>query len=170
MKPLALLCSFALALPALAGESPKPWPQKGDTVYVAARLSGSNAVTLIVPGIGGGKMPDVPTLEPCSPVTVRKVGSSGTTVIVQDDDRHERRLDGPWAPALAKTAGECRQIVESLGLPRVKSRGGYRYEIVPAESAAPRGEHQIAPSASAVRSSFLTARPSSFGLPPIMVP
>lgn len=39
MKPLTLVLTVMVCLPALADE-PKPWPQKGDTVYVASELNG----------------------------------------------------------------------------------------------------------------------------------
>jgi hypothetical protein len=113
-----------------AGEA-KPWPQKGDTVYVSAKLEGFTPMTWMAGGYGG-KMPDVPTLEPCEPMTVRKAAvEDGDTITVKDDMGHTRKLEeSGWRTRMHRTEAECRATIKEAGAARVKSAGGYRYKLV----------------------------------------
>jgi len=123
-----LVLLFLSIIPTLADE--KPWPQKGDTVYIGARLSGFSPMTVMIPGMGGGKMPDIPALEPCSPTTVKKRAKDGSMTLVKDDDGNDRKLLGNWDSHLHRVGGACREQIKSADLPRVKATGGYRYELV----------------------------------------
>lgn len=135
MKRSAVLIALSVCLPVLAEEA-KPWPQKGDTVYVSAKLAGFNPLTLIVPGVGGGKMPDVPELPECSPLTVKSAVDEQGELTAKDDLGNKRKLAGAWLARLHRSREECREKIEREGLPRVQSRGGWRYELVPKPVAA----------------------------------
>jgi hypothetical protein len=121
---------LGLCLPASAADEEKPWPQKGDTVYVSARLAGFDPMMIIVGGYGG-TMPGVPTLEPCEPMTVRKATTGdGDTITIKDDMGNTRKLEGGWLTRMHRTEAECRATIKEIGAARVKSAGGYRYKLV----------------------------------------
>ena len=122
MKHLAILF---MAIASLGAD----WPQKGDTVYVSAGLSGQQATMLIVPGLGGGKVPDLAPLDACAPVTIKKMDDEK---IIARDDRNQTRIfmGEDWLPRLHRTEADCRAALEALGPPRIQSKG-VRYAIVP---------------------------------------
>lgn len=120
MRRILPLLVAVLCLPAFAGDETKPWPQKGDTVYVAAPLAGFSPGSVV-----GYKAPDIPAIDACAPVTVKKAAE---VLVVLDDTGNTRRITG-WSGRVHATAQECRAQIASEGLPRVKTSGGYRYEI-----------------------------------------
>lgn len=122
MKKIALLLVVPLLLAADAA-----WPKKGDVVYVAAALSGFSPGMVMAGGFGA-KAPDVPALEPCAPLTVRRHSEEAT--IARDDNGNDRKLVGDdWAGRLYRSAGECADRMKADGPPRVQGSGGYVYRL-----------------------------------------
>lgn len=99
MRPLALLSALALALPALAGDAPAPWPQKGDTIYVAAVLP---AVSMA--SYAGSKLADLPELPACSPLDV---GYRKKRIGCGDASGSSRILEGDWQGSVFASREEC---------------------------------------------------------------
>lgn len=123
------LAMFAIGM-TLAEDAEKPWPQKGDTVYVSAKLEGFDPAMVMVGGYGT-KAPAIPTLEPCAPTTLRSRSDEGDHFTTRDDMHNDRKLFGEWLPRLHKTAKECQAQIQSSGLPRVQMKGGLKYTLVP---------------------------------------
>lgn len=122
MKRLMLLAFVPLLLAADA----VPWPQKGDTVYVAATL------TAVVQGstVYGGP-PTTSTVRACLPmtfVTVRpadKYSSDGVSWELQAAPVLSVGLSGSgWKDRLHRTEADCHADVEKRGEPTTIIAGG----------------------------------------------
>lgn len=109
MKRLALLCALPFLLAA------DKWPQKGDTVYVAAELHEHYQGGLL----SGGE-PDV-DLKACVPL--RRSWNFKGLPCFKDDRSISHCLDGDWTAHLFKIAADCTSAVAARGTPRVISHG-----------------------------------------------
>ncbi len=107
---LALL----LLLPFLL-DADKPWPQKGDTVYLAAEL---HEHTPALPLMGGE--PDV-NLAACVPL--RCMGEHIFGLGFRDDRGSIHSLKGDWTAYLYRESEPCKAAVQKNGLPRVEAKG-----------------------------------------------
>jgi hypothetical protein len=112
MRSLAALLCLALFGPALA-DDPKPWPQKGDIVYVAAVLP---AVSM--PIEQGEKLADLLELPACSPLDV---GFHKKRIGFGDASGSARILEGDWKRAMFASREEC------LRAPLVPVKVHWRY-------------------------------------------
>ena len=117
----ALLLAF---LPFLLGAD-KPWPQKGDVIYVSADLV--SVTTEVARRAVVYPFAESP-LAACIPVTVRKLGDE--LVAVQDPAGNGEWLRGPWAPRLHRSESECRAYLQAHGQPRIV-RSNWNHVIVP---------------------------------------
>ena len=126
---IVVLALLILTAPSILAADEKPWPQKGDTIFIAAKLEGFNNPMVMVGGYGA-KMPDVPTLDACAPTTLRSRSDEADRFTVRDDMHNDRKLIGEWLPRLHKTAKECQAQIQSSGLPRVQMVGGSKYTLV----------------------------------------
>jgi hypothetical protein len=129
-KPTELACLIALVLsvsfPLFAADEAS-WPQKGDTVYLAAALEAAPWAHM-----SGVKMPDYPAFEACAPATMRK-RDRDDLFLIRDDGGRDRKLKGEWLPRLHRNQSDCRTDMEKNGQPRVK-RAGYIYTLVVPET------------------------------------
>jgi hypothetical protein len=124
MKRLALLLVL-VALPAAAADD-KPWPQRGDTVYVAAALPALN-----MPMDFGGKRSDLSELRPCTPTEFSRMQSK--RVVLIDRSGGIRWLEGEWGDRLFKSEDACRKLVPADVKVQWRSSGYIPvYLIVPA--------------------------------------
>lgn len=118
---------WIVALVPLLLAADKPWPQKGDTVFVAAPLAGAN-ITMIL----GMKMPDAPAIEACAPLTLQKRADDDAFFLAKDDQGHNRKLIGKeWINRIYRAQSDCLRRTELFGVPRVQSEGGYTYRLAP---------------------------------------
>jgi hypothetical protein len=106
-RALAVVALALLALPALA-EEPKPWPQKGDTVFLPAEISTTRHVytTGSDPGL-------VITVPACAPMEVR--GDPVPEKIVAEDQSRGVAFPicGEWRKWVRPTLKECKQLAAS---------------------------------------------------------
>jgi len=111
MRSALALC-LLMATAALAADEPKPWPQKGNTVFVAA--------TLI------GRWKDTPA---CAESVVRKA-KAGRIEIETYSVALINVLDGDWTAMLFRSQDECRQAIAQRGEPKVRSININHHSIV----------------------------------------
>jgi len=116
-----LVLVFLSTIPTLADE--KPWPQKGDTIFVSARLLGMTSAA-----VAGFQLPDMPTIEACEPLIFRKQSTDGRTTIIKDHIGYDRKLRGAWRTYIHKTVRECSAHEKPEF---VKFSRGYLYELPP---------------------------------------
>jgi hypothetical protein len=120
MRTLPILALLFLALPAFAAD----WPQRGDTVFVAARLE--QRIPGMLVAVGGAFVMSPPVdsdLGICAPL-VRSWSASR----FKDASARLHILAGDWTPYLKRTRGECRAAIAANGLPSVVSKG-VRHEV-----------------------------------------
>lgn len=114
MKALPLL-ALLLALPAFADD----WPQKGDTVFVAADLHQRIPGVIVFSGPAIlSKGPVVSDVSACSPL-VRSWAANR----YKDQDGRLHILAGDWSPYLTPTLAACREAVALRGVPAVSTKG-----------------------------------------------
>jgi len=113
-------------VPAEAAPSATPealWPEKGDTVYLSAKLAGRSAPIML-----GLKIPDLLPLDACLAVRILKRTGDSNFFRVKDESG-ERMLEGPWLSRMHRTAEECRQVLAKSGQPHIEAKG-YRYLLI----------------------------------------
>jgi len=122
----AIVCATALALCfagwAMAADK-APWPQKGDVLYLSARLPGRSSPMFL-----GAKMQDLLVLEPCLPVTIEKRTDASDFFRIKDESG-KRMLEGPWLTRMHKTEKECKETFSTKGQPHLEAKG-YRYLLI----------------------------------------
>jgi hypothetical protein len=100
MKTRILLLTLAVALPVLADE--KPWPQKGDTVYVVGELTGLFGLP---PAIQFNSI----TVPACDPVTVATRPKPNKLLIRNEARGAAFQLCAGWESLLHQKREACLQ-------------------------------------------------------------
>lgn len=113
MKRILIVLMALSVCPLFAAE--KPWPQKGDTIYISARLRWT--VTVLLPG---GPLHRDGTIEPCVPVTINRRVSEDR-IYFRDEIGEGGRLEGDWRARLHRTTDECGSYLKVNGLPHVEA-------------------------------------------------
>jgi hypothetical protein len=119
MKRAAAVCLLALCLPALAAE-PKPWPQKGDTVFVPGELAGQFLTEMTLTG----EMHNV-TVPACAPLQVSFAPKPDKITVVDIARNAYFPLCGEWKGWVTQIAAECKKAVASAPLTFQKKRKCY---------------------------------------------
>lgn len=105
-------------------EAAAEWPQKGDTVFVSAKLVEQfGSLPLLTSA-------EHLTVEPCAPLMVKRGTDPTGPITVADDTGRPHRLMGDWSARLHRTADACATMVSAKGLPRVQAQW-YRHRLVP---------------------------------------
>jgi hypothetical protein len=125
MRPIVVVLVLAVSS-VVAGEESreaeeKPWPQKGDTVYVSATLvleSGTPFETLLS---------DVPA---CVPLRVVKTKDQALQVKPPNSGIWKIRLVGPWSGHLHASRKECSGAFGDEGQPTIIRRS-WSHQIIP---------------------------------------
>lgn len=121
MKRLSLLALLPFLLAA-----DKPWPQKGDTVYVASEIHESFPALPLL-----GSSPDV-DLQACVPLT-----AMSSALRLRDDRGRDHKLMGDWSKRLHRDRESCMAQVQRDGLPLVRSSYFRHYLVTPAQASLP---------------------------------
>jgi hypothetical protein len=101
MKRFSLVVALLVCLPVLAADEAKPWPQKGDTVFVAGDLTGSFMSMSLVLGW------TTITAPACVPMTVA-FSPKPSKAIIRDESRGAAfQLCGEWRTWLSKSRADC---------------------------------------------------------------
>lgn len=164
MKKLAR-CLLLIGLPAFAADPNTPpapsetpatpaapaeaWPQKGDTVYLSAKLEWMH---LPLQGPGPRQREE---LFPCTPLTVLKRKDDPFVLRTRDDaSRLLKFLGDSWTTRLHRSESSCAEFLGEHGPPRVQSRDGVmstlmgiietNFEIVSSATAAEAGTVGVA--------------------------
>ncbi len=112
-RTVVVLALLALFLPAAAAD--KPWPIKGDVVFVSAELV--NVIFQVV--IIGGSVNKESPVPACLTMTVRKVKAKKPTIIVGPaSGAGSMRLDGDWRDRIHSSRPECEKYLATHGQPR----------------------------------------------------
>lgn len=119
MRITASLALLLFALPVLAADD-KPWPQKGDTVYVSLALSSS---TPAMPLPGGMLQPRSVPVDVCMPLLVKKASGEADRFILETPIRLTMRLDGEWTPLFHRSKAECDDATAHQKAPQTISSG-----------------------------------------------
>jgi len=130
MKPLALLSALILALPALAGDAPQPWPQKGDVVYVSATVQAR-----LSEYISQGTEPGQVAIMACAPLKVahRSVKGPYPGWGMESAERLYAAFRGEgWVARFHSTEIECREVNARLGDGRFPATAGVNIYAEPA--------------------------------------
>ncbi|HEU4402075.1 MAG TPA: hypothetical protein VFT43_08215 [Candidatus Polarisedimenticolia bacterium] len=124
MRRSVALMPLLILFPALAAD--RPWPAKGDSVYVAASLKGIQNPRLVS---GASLKYDMPA---CARLTVTKADPKKLAWVVADPLGNNERLEGAWTAWMFKTEAECKTQTSARGEPRV-TQSGATYQIVGGE-------------------------------------
>ena len=122
-RTVVVLALLALCLPAAAAD--KPWPVKGDVVFVSADLVYS------APGFSftGGAADKESPVPSCIAMTVRKVKTAKPTWIVGPvAGAGTVRLDGDWTTRFHRDSASCETGLSVHGQPKI-TRAGWVHTI-----------------------------------------
>lgn len=112
MKTAAVLLCLVVVVPALAADG-KPWPQKGDTVYVSAAIQAR-----LSEYTGVASSPGQVAIKACVPLTVahRRAGGSSPGWGMESAERLYAGFRGErWPERFHHTESECREALSRLG-------------------------------------------------------
>jgi hypothetical protein len=121
MKPFVLIA----LIPLLLGAN-KPWPQKGDVVFVSANTTAISGLFVLT----GGPPTQFKT-PACSQAKVKKIKKSPRTLwLIETPNGLLGSLEGEaWEARLHHSALECRQFLAANPDPEVSSGDGANFIV-----------------------------------------